>query len=132
MVTDIAIVGITIAELSVTAGLAAPGVAAQNAGYLAWRASQIAAKYPRPRGVPSGYVSGPARNGNGTVWREPGTTDNANIVRFGDPDSRYPYGYARFYNEGKQPVRPDGKPGSNPDTHLPLSPNGEYEIPKGW
>ena len=70
--------------------------------------------------IPDYYVAEPAANGEGWVFRAPGTTGNAGIIRVGEPDSQNPTGYVRFYNEAGQPLTMQGLPGSNPDTHLPL------------
>jgi hypothetical protein len=80
-------------------------------------------------------------NGKGEVWQKPenvnappGTPKNANSVRIMDGTERYPDGYVRFYNEHGQPLKLDGKPGANnsPDTHVPVRPDGTYDIPAGW
>ena len=72
--------------------------------------------------IPSNYVAEPADNGQGWVFRAPGSTGNANIVRVGEPNSQNPTGYVRYYNSEGQPLNIVGKPGPDPDTHLPLDP----------
>ena len=81
-----------------------------------------------------------AENGKGEVWQNPenvdappGTPKNANSVRIMEGTDRYPDGYVRFYNEQGQPLGLDGKPGANksPDTHVPVRPDGTYDIPAG-
>jgi len=71
--------------------------------------------------IPAGYVAEPAANGNGIVYRPAGSTGNANIIRVSGPNSRNPTGYIRIYNSKGQPMIPStGKPGSKPQTHIPL------------
>jgi hypothetical protein len=40
----------------------------------------------------------------------------------------------RFYNEHGQPVTVEGKPGgrTDPATHIPIRPDGTYDVPRGW
>jgi hypothetical protein len=138
------------------------GVAAMSAGDLGRNAAQNdnqvlseaqgpSAAEPKP-GEPLPESSRPdtaggdwqgrvANNGKGEVWQKPenvdpppGTPRNANMVRIADADARYPHGYVRFYNEHGQPIRLDGRPGidKDPETHVPIRPDGSYEVPKGW
>ncbi|WP_026929754.1 hypothetical protein [Glycomyces tenuis] len=86
----------------------------------------------RPRGVPPTWTDSPARNGKGRVWQRPGAEGNADMLRLMDPDEDYPYGYVRFYNEHNQPIRLDGKPGSQSETHIPVRKDGTYDVPQGW
>jgi hypothetical protein len=72
-----------------------------------------------PPGVPSGWQSRPADNGNGTVWFNP--SNPCETIRIMGPTSRYPNGYWRQTNGNNQPIDPrTGRPGSNPETHVPL------------
>jgi hypothetical protein len=86
----------------------------------------------RPPGVKPDWTSRTADNGKGEVYQKPGATGNADTVRVMDPTPQYPNGYVRFYNEYGQPVKLDGKPGPNSETHIPRSPDGTYPVPKGW
>jgi hypothetical protein len=51
-----------------------------------------------------------------------------------EPDAQNPNGYVRFYNEHGQPVTVEGKPGgrTDPATHIPIRPDGTYDVPRGW
>jgi RHS repeat-associated protein len=78
-----------------------------------------------PPPIPPGHISGPSRSGGGTVYQAPGSTGNANSVRVMPPgaDPKYPNGYWVQYNQHGQPINPaTSKPGSKPDTHVPLPP----------
>jgi hypothetical protein len=95
----------------------------------------------RPSTAGDGWEGRVSDNGKGEVWQKPenvnappGTPKNANSVRIMDGTERYPDGYVRFYNEHGQPLKLDGKPGANnsPDTHVPVRPDGTYDIPAGW
>ncbi|MEX0428565.1 hypothetical protein AB3X52_13115 [Nocardioides sp. DS6] len=93
----------------------------------------------RPSAAGSDWKGRVANNGNGDVWQAPGNVDaprgsprNANVFRDCDPDPDYPNGYVRFYNEHGQPLRLDGKPGSDAQTHIPKNPDGSYPVPEGW
>ena len=78
-------------------------------------------------------------NGKGEVWQSPdkiapgpGKPQNGDVLRILDPDDRYPYGCVRFYNSDGQPLRPDGRTGSNAETHIAIRPDGTFDAPKGW
>ena len=80
-----------------------------------------------------------AQNGKGEVWQAPerigpgsGKPQNSDMIRFLDPDDRYPYGCVRFYNSEGQPMRLDGRTGSNADTHIAVRPDGTFDVPNGW
>jgi RHS repeat-associated protein len=70
--------------------------------------------------IPSDYTSRPADSGKGTVYQAPGATGNADMIRVMGPTTRYPTGYVVIHNSQGQPVTIDGKPGSRPETHLPI------------
>jgi len=69
-----------------------------------------------------------ARNDQGWVLREPGSTGDANIIRV------YDNGTMRYYNAEGQPIDPEtGDPGSNADTHIDPSYRGPWKgVPKWW
>ena len=80
-----------------------------------------------------------ADNGKGQGWQDPesrtsvkGQSKNRNVFRDEDPSPDYPHGCVRFYNSEGQPLRLDGKPGNQADTHIAKNPDGSYPIPKGW
>lgn len=86
----------------------------------------------RPDYVPKDWEVRRARNGKGWTWQRPGAKDNADSVRIMEPDARYPNGYARIYNEHGQPIDLNGKPSGKGQTHIPLRPDGTFDLPKGW
>ncbi|WHU47233.1 hypothetical protein QNM97_25380 [Gordonia sp. L191] len=86
----------------------------------------------RPEGVPSDWVPRRSDNGKGWVWQKPGATGNADSVRVMQPDARNPSGYVRIYNGHGQAIDLNGKPSGNPQTHIPIKPDGSFPLPKGW
>jgi len=79
--------------------------------------------------IPKGWVGRAADSGKGIVYQRPGATGNADMIRIMDPTSRYPSGYARYFNQHGQPLDVFGKPGSQATTHIPL----DYQGPiPGW
>ncbi|WP_150132634.1 hypothetical protein [Intrasporangium calvum] len=105
----------------------------------------------RPPAAPSTWLGRIANDGNGVVWQRPPdmcpppTICTPNSLRIVDPGTKrfkgpngdrveveYPFGYTRFYNSGGQPLKLNGKPGSEPETHLPIRPDGTYDLPQGW
>jgi hypothetical protein len=95
----------------------------------------------RPDTAGRGWEGRVADNGRGEVWQNPeninappGTPANANSLRIMEPDAQNPNGYVRFYNEHGQPVTVEGKPGgrTDPATHIPIRPDGTYDVPRGW
>ena len=85
-----------------------------------------------PPGVKPEWSSRAADNGKGTVYQQPGSAGNANMVRIMEPTPQYPNGYVRFYNEQGQPVGLDGKSAPNSATHIPKATDGSYPVPEGW
>jgi hypothetical protein len=82
--------------------------------------------------IPPNYVAEPANNGQGWVFRAPGTSGNADIVRVAEENAQNPTGYVRYNNSGGQPLNWAGKPGPDDETHLPLrSDTGSTEDPLG-
>ncbi len=82
-----------------------------------------------------------ADSGKGEVWQDPskmnapkGQPDDASSIRIMDPDDLNPDGYVRFYNDHGQVLKLDGKPGprKEPETHIPIRPDGTYDVPRGW
>lgn len=66
------------------------------------------------------------------MWQKYGSSGNSDSMRIMDPTARYPNGYVRYYNEHGQPINLDGKPGSYPETHFPIEPDGSFSVPRGW
>jgi hypothetical protein len=82
--------------------------------------------------IPANYVAEPANNAPGWVFRAPGTSGNADIVRVAEGNTQNPTGYVRYYNSGGQPLNWVGKPGPDDETHLPLrSDTGSTQDPLG-
>ena len=93
----------------------------------------------RPSAAGKHWEGRVADNGKGQVWQDPesrtsvkGQSKNRNVFRDEDPSPDYPHGCVRFYNSEGQPLRLDGKPGNQADTHIAKNPDGSYPIPKGW
>lgn len=94
------------------------------------------AEPPDPRvespSVPDGYVPQRAHNNNGVVWRKPGTSGDADVVRIMGAKPGYPHGYVVYYNDFGQPLDPSGRPGPKSQTRFPMRPDGSYDEPEGW
>lgn len=82
--------------------------------------------------IPSGWTSRPAANGAGTVWQAPGALGHADAIRIMDPTDRYPNGYVRFHNAHGQPLDLTGRPGPRSASHIPINPDGTFDVPAGW
>ncbi|MEM7284775.1 MAG: hypothetical protein AAF480_00350 [Actinomycetota bacterium] len=82
--------------------------------------------------IPNGWVSRTADNGSGTVWQAPGSAGNADMIRIMEPTDAYPNGYVRFHNAHGQPVDLTGRPGSRSGSHIPINPDGTFDVPAGW
>jgi RHS repeat-associated protein len=82
--------------------------------------------------IPPGYIAEPARNGQGWVFRAPGTTGDANIVRVAESNSRNPTGYVRYYDSQGRALNAEGEPGPDSETHLPLRPDEQGNDDEGF
>lgn len=82
--------------------------------------------------IPNGWASRPANNGAGIVWQAPGEAGDAHMIRIMDPTDRYPNGYVRFHNAHGQPLDLTGRPGSRSTSHIPINPDGTFDVPAGW
>jgi hypothetical protein len=87
--------------------------------------------YGTPKGqvieAPPGYQAVTAVNGRGLVLLPEGQAlgNNANAIRYGEPNALNPNGYIRYYNGSGQPLNPvTGQPGTNAATHIPPSYQG--------
>ncbi|MEO0627484.1 MAG: hypothetical protein AAFY91_10900 [Bacteroidota bacterium] len=82
---------------------------------------------PQEPEIPEDYVSEPTENGNGTIWRKPGTTGSAGTIRVmpdqpsWDEEGWYSEGYWVQRNNGNQPM--------NPSTGRPARTRAEWHIP---
>jgi RHS repeat-associated protein len=93
-----------------------------------------ACPFSRPEdlpGLPADWSARRADNGKGWVYQAPGPhlNQNSDSYRVMEPTDKYPNGYVRFYNKHGQPIRADGKPGSQAETHFPVDWSGPW--PKG-
>lgn len=92
----------------------------------------------RPDGSGATWKGRVADNGKGEVWQDPDKIGNpanhkdADSMRYMDPTDRYPDGYVRFHGPTGQSLTIDGRTGTNPVTHHPMTPEYTYDIPKGW
>ncbi|GAB3885614.1 hypothetical protein [Terrabacter terrigena] len=93
----------------------------------------------RPDLAGSNWKGRVADSEKGEVWQDPdsmdvpaGAPENANSVRFMDPNPDYPHGYLVFYNKDGQPMNAAGKPGPRSQTHLAVLGDGTIPIPEGW
>lgn len=53
-------------------------------------------------------------------------------MRIAGPKEGYPNGYVRFYNRFGQPLNVLETPGPESETHIPIAPNGSYQVLEGW
>ncbi len=103
----------------------------RSANPIASGAADSGAIYATPQGqlieAPAGYQAVAAQNGKGLVLLPEGQPlgNNANIIRYGEPNAANPSGYFRYYNGAGQPLNPaTGLPGPNSATHIPLDYRG--------
>jgi hypothetical protein len=96
-------------------------------------APAVGADYEAIPGLRIGWQGRVADSNRGWVWQRPGASGNADMLRVMDPTSRYPNGYARFYNDRGQPLGMDARPGTMDETHFPRDPeSGLWSVPEGW
>ena len=104
------------------------GAGALRAGSTAAQARQAA--HDAGFHIPDNYVTHPARNARGWVFRRANTEGNANTIRVMEPDAKgyHPDGYVRIYDAKGKPLDMNGNELGDPgvgeaETHFDLPPD---------
>ena len=83
---------------------------------------------PKPAGIPEGWTTRPADNGNGTKYTDPDNTGNEVRVMQGRSSSNFPTSrqpYVRWMNNGQWLDRSGNVSSNKAETHIPLD---EFEF----
>lgn len=93
----------------------------------------------RPKEAGSTWKGKVARDEHGEVWQDPNFVkvrkdqpENGRTLRVEDPSEKNPNGAMRYYNDHGQPLRRDGKTGTNAETHHQIREDTTYDVPTGW
>lgn len=82
--------------------------------------------------IPDNHVGEPARNGKGWVFRAPGSSGDANIIRVGEPNSRNPTGYVRCRASGMPYTPLKSEEPDYPWRRAPFAPRDRYRWLVTW